>query len=258
MRLALSSGCGPLESTWVASPVDHVEFVVPRSMRTAAALAQSAPGMFALPRRQRGVECSDQTSPAISRPETQASTSQHHVGPCGQSAVLVGVTFKDHQVVVCSLQQGGSITVACGSMSPAATKQSRELTCVMERPQSRAPNRLARLHYGYGWACLILLWLVPFWALGPTIAHSLNGLSNPPQSLRSPQPSSPCKPPSDCWDSGSPERKSSRSSRAPRLGMPSGRSGPCSFMGISGVTASIRMKGDRHATTASYVDASAR
>jgi hypothetical protein len=27
---------------------------------------------------------------------------------------------------------------------------------------------------------LILLWLVPFWALGPTIAHSLNGLSNPP------------------------------------------------------------------------------
>lgn len=27
---------------------------------------------------------------------------------------------------------------------------------------------------------LILLWLVPFWALAPTIAHSLNALSNPP------------------------------------------------------------------------------
>src|SRR5207344_481846 len=27
---------------------------------------------------------------------------------------------------------------------------------------------------------LILLWLVPFWALAPYIAHSLSGLSNPP------------------------------------------------------------------------------
>jgi hypothetical protein len=27
---------------------------------------------------------------------------------------------------------------------------------------------------------LILLWLLPFWALAPTIAHSLSGLSNPP------------------------------------------------------------------------------
>ena len=27
---------------------------------------------------------------------------------------------------------------------------------------------------------LILLWLVPFWALSPYIAHSLSGLSNPP------------------------------------------------------------------------------
>jgi hypothetical protein len=27
---------------------------------------------------------------------------------------------------------------------------------------------------------LILLWLIPFWALGPSIAHSLSGLSNPP------------------------------------------------------------------------------
>jgi hypothetical protein len=27
---------------------------------------------------------------------------------------------------------------------------------------------------------LILLWLIPFWALGPRVAHSLAGLSNPP------------------------------------------------------------------------------
>ena len=27
---------------------------------------------------------------------------------------------------------------------------------------------------------LILLWLLPFWALAPHIAHSLSGLSNPP------------------------------------------------------------------------------
>jgi hypothetical protein len=27
---------------------------------------------------------------------------------------------------------------------------------------------------------LILLWLIPFWALAPYIAHSLSGLSNPP------------------------------------------------------------------------------
>src|SRR5512133_1870071 len=27
---------------------------------------------------------------------------------------------------------------------------------------------------------LILLWIVPFWALAPRIAHSLSGLSNPP------------------------------------------------------------------------------
>jgi hypothetical protein len=27
---------------------------------------------------------------------------------------------------------------------------------------------------------LVFLWLVPFWALAPLIAHSLSGLSNPP------------------------------------------------------------------------------
>jgi hypothetical protein len=34
-----------------------------------------------------------------------------------------------------------------------------------------------RLRFG---VALIILWLIPFWALGPEIAHSLRGLSNPP------------------------------------------------------------------------------
>jgi hypothetical protein len=34
-----------------------------------------------------------------------------------------------------------------------------------------------RLRFG---VALIILWLIPFWALGPQIAHSLSGLSNPP------------------------------------------------------------------------------
>jgi hypothetical protein len=29
-------------------------------------------------------------------------------------------------------------------------------------------------------AVMIISWLLPFWALAPFIAHSLNGLSNPP------------------------------------------------------------------------------
>jgi hypothetical protein len=34
-----------------------------------------------------------------------------------------------------------------------------------------------RLRFG---VALIILWLLPFWALGPEIAHSLSGLSKPP------------------------------------------------------------------------------
>jgi hypothetical protein len=34
-----------------------------------------------------------------------------------------------------------------------------------------------RLRFG---VALVILWLLPFWALGPEIAHALNGLSNPP------------------------------------------------------------------------------
>lgn len=45
-----------------------------------------------------------------------------------------------------------------------------------ENVKSAGPSPL-RLRLG---VLLILLWLVPFWALAPYIAHSLNGLSNPP------------------------------------------------------------------------------
>jgi hypothetical protein len=34
-----------------------------------------------------------------------------------------------------------------------------------------------RLRFG---VALVILWLIPFWALGPEIAHALSGLSNPP------------------------------------------------------------------------------
>lgn len=42
--------------------------------------------------------------------------------------------------------------------------------------KSAGPSSL-RLRVG---VFLILLWIVPFWALAPPIAHSLSGLSNPP------------------------------------------------------------------------------
>jgi hypothetical protein len=43
-------------------------------------------------------------------------------------------------------------------------------------PKSAGMSRL-RLRVG---VLLILLWLIPFWALAPEIAHSLSGLSDPP------------------------------------------------------------------------------
>jgi hypothetical protein len=45
-----------------------------------------------------------------------------------------------------------------------------------EDAKSAGPSPL-RLRLG---VLLILVWLVPFWALAPEITHSLNGLSNPP------------------------------------------------------------------------------
>jgi hypothetical protein len=45
-----------------------------------------------------------------------------------------------------------------------------------EDKESAGPSPL-RLRVGVS---LILLWLLPFWALAPRITHSMGGLSNPP------------------------------------------------------------------------------
>jgi hypothetical protein len=54
--------------------------------------------------------------------------------------------------------------------------QMRNGSSTSEDPKSAAPSPL-RLRVG---VFLILLWIVPFWALAPLIADSLTGLSNPP------------------------------------------------------------------------------
>ena len=102
---------------------------------------------------------------------------------------------------------------------------------------------------------LVLLWLVPFWALGPYIAHLLSGLI-PHQLPLSRRPSSLCRRSSGCSDSGSPERKSSRSSRARPKGMPSRPSGPYSFTARSEVTATLALipkRDGHHRATPSYI-----
>ena len=52
----------------------------------------------------------------------------------------------------------------------------RHGTSTTQEAESVGPSPL-RLRVG---VALILLWLIPFWALAPHIAHSLSGLSNPP------------------------------------------------------------------------------
>ena len=52
----------------------------------------------------------------------------------------------------------------------------RHRTSATDTRKSAGTSRL-RLRIG---VLLILLWLIPFWALGPYIAHSLSGLSNAP------------------------------------------------------------------------------
>jgi hypothetical protein len=52
----------------------------------------------------------------------------------------------------------------------------RDGSSMTEDTKSAAPSPL-RLRVG---VLLIFLWIVPFWALAPRIAHSLSGLSNPP------------------------------------------------------------------------------
>jgi hypothetical protein len=52
----------------------------------------------------------------------------------------------------------------------------RHETSTTQDAESIGPSPL-RLRVG---VALIILWLIPFWALAPYIAHSLSGLSNPP------------------------------------------------------------------------------
>ena len=51
----------------------------------------------------------------------------------------------------------------------------------MDRPRPRARIGWHHPRCGYGSACFwSSLWMLPFWALAPSIAHFLSGLSNPP------------------------------------------------------------------------------
>jgi hypothetical protein len=96
----------------------------------------------------------------------------------------------------------------------------------------------------------------PFWALGPYIAHYSAGSAILHQLPLSRRPSSLCRRSSGCSDSGSPERKSSRSSRVRPKDMPSRPSGPYSFTARSEVTATLALipkKDGHHRTTPSYI-----
>ena len=100
---------------------------------------------------------------------------------------------------------------------------------------------------------LILLWIVPFWALAAYIAHSLSGAVTLHQLLMSRRSSSPCRPSSAARVLG---RRTAVKSiiKGSTMGVPWGPSGPCSFTGTSEVRATsaiIRMKGDHHTRTPS-------
>jgi hypothetical protein len=84
-------------------------------------------------------------------------------------------------VVVSSWQHGSATTVECES-----TRAQGPLNGVENRNERWIVHDRG---HEIGWAVpiastvgvvLILLWIVPFWALAPYIAHSLSGLSNPP------------------------------------------------------------------------------
>jgi hypothetical protein len=92
-----------------------------------------------------------------------------------------GAAIRDQrQVVVCSWQLSGATTVECESTSPGPPLMEPGI-CMgdgssTEDAKSAGMSPL-RLRVG---VLLILLWIVPFWALAPLIADSLSGLSNPP------------------------------------------------------------------------------
>ena len=85
------------------------------------------------------------------------------------------------QVVVSSWQHGSATTVESRAREPRAHLMESRIdmsdgSSTTEDTKSAGPSPL-RLRVG---VFLILLWIVPFWALAPYIAHSLSGLSNPP------------------------------------------------------------------------------
>jgi hypothetical protein len=85
------------------------------------------------------------------------------------------------QVVVSSWQLGSATTVEVREHEPRAHLMEsgiymRDGSSATEETKSAGPSPL-RLRVG---VFLILLWIVPFWALAPYIANSLSGLSNPP------------------------------------------------------------------------------
>jgi hypothetical protein len=86
----------------------------------------------------------------------------------------------------------------------------RDGASMTENTKSAGPSPL-RLRVG---VFLILLWIVPFWALSPRIADSLSGLSSPPSVAAVTTAIVVVQ--TIIGLLGSPERQSSRSSRAPR------------------------------------------
>jgi hypothetical protein len=142
----------------------------------------------------------------------------------------------------------------CGEWEPWAPNRVGQ-TCLMKRPRARTRNRLPCRHCGCVWVCSASScgWCRSGrWRQQSRIP--LADLANLHQLRRSRQPSSSCRRSSGCSDPGSQERRSSRSSRAPRRGMPSGRSGRYFFTGRSDIAATtglIRMTGNHFATTSS-------
>jgi hypothetical protein len=109
---------------------------------------------------------------------TTASVAQGHV----RGQLRDAAASRDQpQVVVSSWQHGSATTVESRAREPRAHLMESRIdmsdgSSTTEDTKSAGPSPL-RLRVG---VFLILLWIVPFWALAPIIADSLSGLSNPP------------------------------------------------------------------------------